>query len=132
MTLEERVRRLTLKQIYQRQEEPSALPTHLLWQAPLAAAAPNDPVGVLSARMELAGRLWLRNLDLRFSRRLIISHCEEPLSYVFQRANLPDETNLVAGPSRVSLLRHGPTMFHLPIRFFESLETYDRTLFASF
>jgi hypothetical protein len=80
--------------------------------------------------MKLAAQLWLRNLDMRFANQLVLSHATAPLSFVAQRAQRPGEQGQLFGPIAFALVRTGPVPFAAPVRFRESVDLYDRALFA--
>ena len=62
--------------------------------------------------------------------QLVISHATEPLSFVAQRAQSPNELGQLFGPIAFQLVRKGPTPLSAPVRFRESVDMYDRALFA--
>jgi hypothetical protein len=121
LSLEHRVVAHAISHLYL-DEVAGKLPPHLTWQAPLVAARRGESLERVRVRMEHAGQLWLRNFDLQFSNQLILSHCDEPLSYVFQRCQRPNETHLIFGPVAVRLIESGPQPFAVPVRFAESVE----------
>jgi hypothetical protein len=119
--------------LYLRDDELADLPAHLLWQAPLVGTRPTNGNGGnddIRARMKLAAQLWLRNLDMRFANQLVLSHATAPLSFVAQRAQRPGEQGQLFGPIAFALVRTGPVPFAAPVRFRESVDLYDRALFA--
>lgn len=115
MTLEERVRAHARAHFYRGDELADELPAHLVWQAPLVAGSDD-----LARRMEHAGRLWLSNHDLRFASQLILSHRDQALSFIFQRALAPNQDARVFGPIAKQLLIAGPTLFATGVRWLES------------
>ena len=130
MRLERQLRRMSGEHLYLRDDDLADLAEHLLWQAPLAGSRATDTIDAVAARMKLAAELWLRNLDMRFANQLVISHATEPLSFVAQRAQQPNELGQLFGPIAFQLVRKGLTPFPAPVRFRESIDMYDRALFA--
>jgi hypothetical protein len=130
MRLEQQLRQMSGEHLYLRDDDVGELPPHLLWHAPLVGARATDTLDEVAARMKLAAQLWLRNLDMRFANQLVLSHATEPLSFVAQRAQRPGEVSQLFGPIAFQLVRKGPVTFSAPVRFRESVDMFDRALFA--
>jgi hypothetical protein len=125
-----KLRALSLDHLYMLNELPAGgadLPPHPLWQAPFMYAQADEPLELLEARVAQAGSLWLVNYDFRPFNELVIAHVEQPWVMIFQRAERPDEGNLVVGPFTARAPQdEGTPLPRVPFRYVEHAQARGR------
>jgi hypothetical protein len=102
----------------------SPLPKHYIWQSPLLLPQELSDFDEFDQRVKQAGRLWLKNDDLRPFNLLVLVHKTAWISYRFQRAQLPNQAPIIAGPIPRRLIRKGITIPPYPLIFQESTELW--------
>jgi hypothetical protein len=96
---------------------PATLPPHAMWQSPLVVLAPD--ADALEAA-QLAGRLWMRNLDLSLHDELVLVHERAPFTLVCQRPRRAGEQGRLIGPlARAFALPGGVRLGASPLVFQE-------------
>lgn len=103
----------------------SSLLQHYIWQSPLLLPQNLSDFDEFAERVKQAGKLWLKNNDLRIFNQLIITHKTAWISYIFQRAQLPNQSPIIAGPISRRLIRKGFTIPPYPLIFQEFTELWD-------
>lgn len=123
----DKIRAMSLDDLYMVDEPLRDLPPHRLWQCPLVAGVRDDD---LAARVRRAGELWLINQDLRPYNELVIQHVERAWFMAFQRAARPDEGHLLIGPYPHRILRPGEAqrLWDLPLCYRETEQATSRDL----
>ncbi len=101
-----------------------ALPKHYIWQSPLLLPQDLNDFTELDKRIRQAGMLWLKNNDLRPFNQLIITHKPAWISYIFQRAQIPNQAPIIAGPLPRRLIRKGISIPPYPLIFQEFTELW--------
>lgn len=101
------------------------LPKHYIWQSPLLLPEDLSDFNEFHQRVKQAGILWLKNDDLRPFNLLVIVHKTAWISYIFQRAQLPNQAPIIAGQIPRRLIRQGITILPYPLIFQESTELWD-------
>ncbi|GET39987.1 hypothetical protein [Microseira wollei] len=102
-----------------------SLPKHYIWQSPLLLPQDLSDVDEFHKRVKKAGILWLKNDDLRPFNLLILTHKTAWMSYIFQRAQIPNQEPIIAGPIPRRLIRKGIIIPPYPLIFQESTELWD-------
>jgi len=98
------------------------LPKHYIWQSPLLLPQDLSDFDEFDQRVKQAGRLWLKNDDLRPFNLLVIVHKTAWISYIFQRAQIPNQLPIIAGPIPRRLVKKGIVIPPYPLLFQEYYE----------
>jgi hypothetical protein len=98
------------------------LPKHYIWQSPLLLPQDLSDFDEFDQRVKQAGRLWLKNDDLRPFNLLVIVHKTAWISYIFQRPQIPNQAPIIAGPIPRRLIIKGIIIPPYPLIFQESTE----------
>lgn len=91
---------------------------HACWQSPFALGTAADRAD-RERRIKLAGELWLRNFDLRFSGQLWIFDDEAGTSWAFRRCRRPGGRHLKVGPMPEVMHMGGRPLFGYRLRYRE-------------
>ena len=112
--------------------DPTELPAHLIWQAPLVLARPDAPADELAARARRAGQLWLANHDLVTAQELVIARVDRPWFMAFLRAIEVDDAHLVIGPIAAHVVRpdEATPLWQLPLCYRQSQVSTSRATWA--
>lgn len=103
----------------------SPLPKHYIWQSPLLLPQDLSDFQEFDQRVKQAGILWLKNDDLRPYNLLIVTHRTAWISYLFQRAQIPNQVPTIAGPIYRRLVRKGIVLPPYPLLYQEDKAARD-------